>query len=81
MNTLDTIGRLESLVEFYVSEHNTRLPHSAFQGQTPDEMYFGTGHHIPGVLEAAWKAARQSRRDANRKKTCPNCEQFSVISN
>jgi hypothetical protein len=26
-------------VAFYVDEHNTRLPHSAFRGQTPDEMW------------------------------------------
>jgi len=31
------------LVEFYVREHNQVLPHSAFRGQTPDEMYFRTG--------------------------------------
>ncbi len=47
LNTLDTVGRLEKLVAFYVDEHNTRLPHSAFRGQTPDEMYFGNGHRIP----------------------------------
>ncbi|HUE88781.1 MAG TPA: hypothetical protein VMO26_22110 [Vicinamibacterales bacterium] len=28
---------------FYIDEHNRVLPHSAFRGQTPDEMYFGTG--------------------------------------
>ena len=63
-----------------MSEHNTRLPHSAFQGQTPDEMYLGTGSHIPQLLEAARKAARQSRRDVNGKKTCPHCEPLPVIS-
>ena len=25
------------------TEHNRVLPHSAFRGQTPDEIYFGTG--------------------------------------
>jgi len=47
LNTIDTVTRLEKLVAFYVHEHNTRLPHSAFRGQTPDEMYFSTGAHIP----------------------------------
>ncbi len=51
LNTLDTIGRLENLVAFYVDEHNTRLPHSAFGGQTPDEMYFGNGANIPDELD------------------------------
>ncbi len=51
LNTLDTVNAVEKLVTFYVDEHNTRLPHSAFRGQTPDEMYFGTGDNIPDQLE------------------------------
>jgi hypothetical protein len=35
------------LVAFYVHEHNHVLPHSAFRGQTPDEMYFGIGDTVP----------------------------------
>ena len=79
LNTLDTVCTLEKLIGFYVNEHNTRLPHSAFQGQTPDEMYLGTGSHIPELLEAARKAARQLRREVNRKKTCPQCEPLTAI--
>ena len=74
LNTLDTVARLEKLVTFYVEEHNMRLPHSAFRGQTPDEMYFGTGDHIPGELDAAKTAARQSRMKLNRAKWCPTCQ-------
>jgi hypothetical protein len=79
LNRLDTVSTLEKLIGFYVHEHNSRLPHSAFQGQTPDEMYFGTGHHIPAMLEAARKAARQSRQEVNRKTTCPSCQQLTLI--
>ena len=43
LNTLDTVRTVEKLVAFYMHEHNTRLPHSAFRGQTPDEMYFQHG--------------------------------------
>ncbi len=74
LNTLDTVGAVEKLVTFYVSEHNSRLPHSAFRGQTPDEMYFGTGNHIPDELEVARKAARQARMEVNRAVTCAKCE-------
>ena len=56
------------------SEHNTRLPHSAFQGQTPDEMYFQTGERIPEELEAARRQARQARAEVNRKRDCAACE-------
>ena len=46
-DSLDTVNAVEKLVRFYVGEHNTRLPLSAFRGQTPDEMYFGTGGRSP----------------------------------
>lgn len=73
LNTLDTVGRLETLVTFYVDEHNARLPHSAFQGQTPDEMYYGTGNHIPDELDAAKKVARRARMLVNRTTSCQTC--------
>lgn len=66
LNTLDTVAVVEKLVAFYVAEHNTRLPHSVFRGETPDERYFGTGKHIPGELGGARKAARQARLEVNR---------------
>jgi transposase InsO family protein len=74
LNSLDTVNSVKKLVEFYVREHNTRLPHSAFRGQTPDERYYGTGDHIPEELEVAKKAARQARLDANRALSCEICE-------
>ena len=40
-------------VRFYVEQHNTVIPHSAFRGQTPDEMYFGTGAAVPDQLAEA----------------------------
>ena len=64
LNTLDTVSAVEKLVRFYVQEHNTRLPHSAFQGQTPDEMYFQTGVRIPQRLEAARNEVRRARAEA-----------------
>jgi hypothetical protein len=42
LNTLDTMAHLETLIAFFVEEHNAKMPHSAFTGQTPDEMYLGT---------------------------------------
>ena len=81
LNTLETVSALEKLVAFYVDEHNTHLPHSAFRGQTPDEMYFGTGNRIPAELEAGEKAARQSRMEVNRTTSCPTCELLVSIAN
>ncbi len=54
---------------------------AAFRGQTPDEMYFGTGKHVPDELAAAKKAARQARLEEsqarleeNRSVRCNMCE-------
>ena len=74
LNMLDTVSAVERLVRFYIQEHNTRLPHSAFQGQTPDEMYFQTGVKIPERLEAARNEARRARAEANRNRECETCE-------
>src|SRR5262245_27843399 len=40
LHSLDSVTTVRRLVAFYVDEHNRVLPHSAFRGQTPDEMYF-----------------------------------------
>ena len=72
LNTLDTVSAVEKLVRFYVHEHNTRLPHSAFQGQTPDEMDFQTGH-IAQQLEAARQQALRARAAANRRSSGTAC--------
>ena len=81
LNTLDSVRTVEKLVAFYVQEHNATLPHSAFRGQTPDEMYFGTGDKIPAELVAARQLARQARAEANRKRTCSACEPVTVSLN
>src|SRR5262249_45116550 len=41
------------------------LPHSAFRGQTPDEMYFGTGDAVPADLTTRAAAARRARVKAS----------------
>ena len=73
LNQLDSIARVRRLVAFYVEEHNTRLPHSAFRGQTPDEMYFRTGDGVPDELAAAKQDARRRRLAINRAARCAVC--------
>jgi putative transposase len=73
LNGLDSDAKVRDLVEFYVGEHNGRIPHSAFKGQTPDEMYFGQGEAIPDQLEAARRDARTARLEANRARRCGAC--------
>jgi hypothetical protein len=33
LNSLDSVARVRTLVEFHVNEHNTKMPHPAFDGQ------------------------------------------------
>jgi len=73
LHRLDSVEGVRRLVAFYVEEHNTRLPHAAFQGQMPDEMYFGTGDHVPDALAAAGKEARRRRLEVNRAARCVVC--------
>ena len=74
LNTLDNISSLQKLIAFYVEEHNTHLPHSAFRGETPDEMYFGTGGHFPEQLASRRSAARTERLETNRSVSCARCK-------
>jgi hypothetical protein len=73
LNTLDSVARVRALVEFYVDEHNTKMPHPAFSGQTPDEMFFGTGAKVPDGLALAKSNARAARMAANRTISCERC--------
>jgi len=73
-NALDTVASLRRLVSFHVEEHNTRLPHPAFHGETPDQMYFGTGRHVPYELDSRTRAARTARLETNRAVYCETCK-------
>ena len=66
--------RLGSRVEVDVTGHDSTLPHSAFKGQMPDEMYFGNGDDVPKELETRMRAARLARLHANRLRSCPACD-------
>jgi putative transposase len=73
LNSLDSIERLRALVEFYVEQHNTQMPHAAFSGQTPDEMYFGTTADLRAGLAVARSNARAARLATNRALSCEAC--------
>ena len=46
------------------------MPHSAFQGQTPDEVYFGIGDGVTQKLADARESAREKRMELNRVAGC-----------
>jgi len=73
MNNLNSIDDVRKQTAFYVDQHYRVIPHSAFKGQTPEEMYFSKGSDIPNQLSDARTVARQSRLAANRAVTCSKC--------
>ena len=73
LHRLETAAAVRRYVEFYVAEYNATIPHAAFSGQTPDEVYFGTGEGIPAKLEAGKQAARSRRLKVNRATWCERC--------
>ena len=46
LHNLDNTATLRRLIAFYVRAHNETVPRAAFKGQTPDEMYVGTGDAV-----------------------------------
>src|SRR5262249_35573651 len=73
LNSLDSVERVRKLVEFFVSEHNTKMPHAAFNGHTPDEMYFGTAPNLNAELATARAQAIEVRMAVNRTTSCGRC--------
>ena len=77
---MDSITTVRRLVAFYVQEHNQVLPHSAFRGQTPDEMYYGTGDAVPADLASHAATARRARVEANPSAACVTCPSIDVAA-
>jgi hypothetical protein len=78
LHSLDSVATIRRLVAFYVHERNHVLPHSAFRGQTPDEMYFGTGDVVPADLTSRAAAARRARVAVNRSAACETCPSLNA---
>ena len=81
LNSLDSMERLRSLVAFFVDAHNSQMPHSAFQGHTPNEIFAGSAPNLARDLANKRLDARQRRLAANRALSCSNCAEFQPLSN
>ena len=79
LHELDTIESLRPLVDFFVNQHNVVMPHAAFNGPTPDEMFFGVtdgADELPGERQEA----RERRVEINRSRTCGACTGDDLLS-
>jgi transposase InsO family protein len=74
LNTLDSAPAVERLVAFYVEQHNSVMPHRAFDGRTPDEVYFDVATETASDLRERRRLARDERIAANRSITCAMCQ-------
>ncbi len=62
------------------SRSTSRSTTPAFRGQTPDEVYFGTGGRVPDELHSQRMAARAARLEANRAVFCETCQSTKEAS-
>ena len=74
LHELDTLGGLRPLVEFYIEQHNAVMPHAAFSGPTPDEVFFGATQGAE-ELPRKRRKARERRVENNRSRICGACSQ------
>ncbi len=80
LHEIDSLDKLRALVAFYVEQHNTVMPHAAFDGQIPDEMFFGGGARVGEGLAASRHKARQERLVSNRSRSCGACSESELAS-
>jgi putative transposase len=80
LHALDSVATVRRLVAFYVDENNRVLLHSAFRGQTPDEMHFGTGDAVSSDLRSHAAAARRARVETKRSAACGTCPSIDAAS-
>jgi len=85
LHSLESFTQLKQLIDFYVREHNTQMPHHAFVGQTPDEVYSDQADGVWDHLRVARRQARRVRMETNRGESCRLCapatqESVSVIN-
>ena len=73
LHDIDTFATVKRLVAICVQQHNSVMPHAAFNGQTPDEVYFQVGEAVPHLLIQRRVAARAERIEANRSALCGAC--------
>jgi putative transposase len=70
LRKLDSVAAVRRHVALHVEKQNTTIPHSAFKGQAPDEMYYGRGDGVPGRLAEARVLARERRMEGNQARRC-----------
>ena len=71
---LDSLATVKRLIAKFIDEYNTLMPHSAFRGQTPAEIFFGSAPDIEKHLAEERTKAREKRIEFNRALSCDTCD-------
>ena len=81
LHQLDSLASVRRLVAFYVQQHNEVMPHSAFNGLTPDEVYFEKAEGVAAHLKAQRAEAQTLRLAMNRRASFSECSASPSIVN
>jgi putative transposase len=73
LHSLASVEQLERLAGFYVEQHNTVMPHAAFDGQTPDDVFFGKFSTVEAKIQRERALALRQRLAENRRLRCSAC--------
>lgn len=65
----------------YVQQHNVVMPHSAFNGATPDEVYVEKAEGVVEHLKARRAEAQTLRLAVNRRASCSGCSPSPSVVN
>ena len=71
---LDSLATVKRMIAKFIDEYNTLMPHSAFRGQTPAEIFFGSAPDIEKHLAEERMKAREKRVEFNRALSCDTCD-------
>ena len=80
LHQLNSIATVRRLVAFYVQQHNEVVPHSTFNGATPDEVYFELAGGVAAHLKARRAEAQTLRLAMNRRASCSECSSSPSIA-
>ncbi|MEE9384623.1 MAG: DDE-type integrase/transposase/recombinase [Nannocystaceae bacterium] len=80
LHELDSVEKVGSLVDSYVKQHNSVMPHAAFDGQTPDEMFFAVTDGVGEGLAGRRRQAPERRVEINRSSSCGACSDDDLSS-
>ena len=74
LHDLTSEAQVRDLVAFYVTQHNDVMPHHAFHGRTPSEVFEGIDPDLPERLREQHREAQRRRIVENQATRCTACD-------